>query len=321
MKHINHTLFLSLFALFALVIVSCNKNPGQTKIEKETYTKVSFNFTGQEFEITETPITRAGEAKDWYAFQVYYRVAGSNNVYSTYAYGFFDNKENMIINLKNGYEYRFDVCMFVEASSRVYCFATNSGWAYIDNSFKISSSESVRYMYEGYLYMNYPQYTTYERPMVDRFMGRTDGYIPTEGGVVNIEMKRAAFAVNYKPQNFTSGKLEISLEGSGLITMVAGKDTECGEVYSFKYTGDVLTDTNYSESIPVNIIWVKDDGVRTPIANQAVTFKRNVLTTITFEVKESANSNTFNIKADESLETGETVTIGGDGTNTGVNPN
>ena len=102
--------------------------------------------------------------------------------------------------------------------------------------------------------------------------------------------------------------------------MEAGKDTERYEVFSFNYPGGILSNLDYSEDIPVNIVWIKDDGVRTPIANQAVTFKRNVLTTVSFEVKESANSNTFSIKANETLQNGGTVTIGGDGTNTGVDP-
>jgi len=320
-RHISYSLLPFLAALCSLFIVSCQKNPESVPVEEESFTTVSFNFSGQEFQITETPLTKAEEAKDWYAFQVYSRVAGSDNGYTKYAYGFFDNKEDMIINLKNGYEYKFDVCMLVEASRRVYKFCLfNAGWASVDNTFKISSTESVRYMYEGYLYMNYPTWTTYDRPMVDRFMGETEGYVPTEGGVVNIEMKRAAFAANFVPKDFTSGKLEINVEGSGLITMVAGTDTERYEVFSFKNPGNILTNPDYSENIPVNIVWIKDDGVRTPIANQAVTFKRNVLTTVSFEVKESANSNTFSIKANETLQNGGTVTIGGDGTNTGVDP-
>ena len=290
MKHFNFTLLSCFIALVAFVSVSCEKNHETTTTEDENYesfTKVSINFAGQEFELSETSLTKAGEVKDWYAFQVYSRVEGSNNSYSKYAYGFFDNKDDMVINLKNGYEYRFDVCMFVEGSKRVYKFALeNAGWAVVDNTFKISSTESVRYMYDGYLYMNYPTWATYNRPMVDRFIGRTEGYVPAEGGVVNIEMKRAAFAANFVPKDFTSGKLEISVEGSGLITMVAGTDAERYEVFSFKNPGGVLTNLDYSENIPVNIVWIKDDGVRTPIANQTVNFKRNILTTVSFEVKE-----------------------------------
>ena len=303
---------------------SCDKVIEEPQNE-ETFTQVSFGFTGSEFVTSEAPITKAGDEKDWYAFQVYYRVAGSNNGYSNYAYGFFDNKNDMIINLKNGYEYKFDVCMVLGASTRVYSFATYSGWAGIKNSFVISSSESVRYMYSGYLYMYYPTYAPYDRPRVDRFMGRTEGYVPTEGGVVSIDMKRVSFVAKFVPKNFVSGSLEISIEGAGTMTMRAGSDSECQDFISFKYTGNaldaVLNNEEYSESVPVNVVWVKEDGVRSPIANQNVTFKRNVLTTVEFEVKESSASNSFSLTSNDTMQNGDTVTISGDGTNTGVNPN
>lgn len=324
MKGVNCLSFL-LF-LGALLMVSCNKVVVEEPQKEDTFTQVSFGFSGNEFLTSETSLTRAGEAKDWYAFQVYSRAEGSNSSYSYYAYGFFDNKNDMVINLKNGYEYRFDVCMVVDASQRVYKFCLmNSGWAGINNTFVISSTEYVRYMYEGYLYMNYPSYTSYNRPRVDRFMGRTDGYVPTEGGVVNIDMKRVAFAVRFAPKDFVSGSLEISIEDAGSMTMKAGTDTECQDFISFKNTysamSAALKGNEYSESIPINVVWIKDDGSRSPIANEAVSFKRNVLTTVEFEVKESSASSTFNLSANETMGNGDTVTIEGDGTNTGVNPN
>ena len=324
--------FLKLILPFFVILslASCSKesdtNPGQQS--SDTYTTVSFNLFGQELSTSESPLTltKGTDPKDWYAFQVYSKKAGSDEGYGYYAYGFFDNKEDMIINLKDGYEYKFDVCMFPEGSTKIYNFClVNSGWAPVDNKFMISSSETVRYMYKGYLYMKYPTWDTYDRPMVDRFMGKKEGYTPQKDGVVNIDMKRVAFAAKFVPSNFTSGKLEISVEGSGIISMAAGVDTEWQEMISFNWPGNaydsMIAGQEYSESIPVNIVWIKDDGVRTPIANQNVSFKRNVLTTINFEVKESASSSSFSFTANEKLETGSTVTIGGDGTNTGVDPN
>lgn len=310
----------------AFIIFSCTKEQEITK-QEDTFSSVSFNLSSQEFNISETPLSKAGDTKDWYAFQVYSRPSGAEEwyPYQYYAYGFFDNKSDMIINLKDGYEYKFDVCMFVEASERVYSFSLyHAGWASVNNSFVLTSTEYVRYMYEGYLYMIYPTYDTYDRPRVDRLMGRTEGYIPQEGGAVNIELKRVAFGAKFVPTNFTSGALEISIEGSGTITMEAGTDTEKQEIISFAYPGrayDTLMEgQEYSEDIPVNVVWVKEDGVRTPIANQSVSFKRNVLTTVEFEVKESASSNSFNLTGNESLQNGSSVVIGGDGTNTGVDP-
>lgn len=309
------------------VLFSCSKEPVSQEQEKEkdTFSSISFNLTSREFNISETPLSKAGDPKDWYAFQVYSRPSGTQDSYEYYAYGFFDNKADMIINLKDGYEYKFDVCMFVEASEKVYKFCLlNAGWTPVNNAFILSSTESVRYMYGGYLFMNYPTWDTYDRPRVDRLMGRTEGYIPQEGGTVNIELKRVAFGAKFVPTNFTTGSLEISIEGSGTITMDAGVDTEKQEIISFAYPGRAydtfMEGKEYSEDIPVNVVWIKEDGVRTPIANQSVSFKRNILTTVEFEVKENASSSSINLSGNESLQDGSSVVIGGDGTNTGVDP-
>ena len=76
----------------------------------------------------------------------------------------------------------------------------------------------------------------------------------------------------------------------------------------------------YSEDIPVNIVWIKPDGLRTPLVGQSVNFKRNVLTTLEFDVKDINSTSGINITADEELVTGDTVIADQDGTNTEVNP-
>lgn len=68
-------------------------------------------------------MTRTGSVKDWYVFQVYSKPENSTEAYTCYAYGFFDNKENMIINLKAGYQYKFDVSMVVDGENKVYAFS------------------------------------------------------------------------------------------------------------------------------------------------------------------------------------------------------
>lgn len=228
----------------------------------------------------------------------------------------------MIINLKEGYKYKFDVCMVVDGSEKVYKFAlVNAGWASIDNSFYLSSEEHVRYMYEGYLYIQNP-WNTYDRPNVDRFFGRTTDYVPTEGGKVDINMKRVSFGAKFVAKEFTEGSLEISVEGAPIIDLAASKGREIQDIISFNNLEKAYTSTTeYSENIPINITWVKTDGARVPIASESVTFKRNKLTTIEFEVKENTSSSTFNLNANETMETGETISIGGEGTNTEVNPN
>lgn len=315
-------------ALFvsSLFMVGCSSStddviePDIPKEEKNI--QVSIGFSGEILNITESPLSRTTEDKDWYAFQVYSAPEDGSKGYSYYAYGFFDNKKDMIINLKEGYKYKFDVSMVVDGSKEVYKFSlVNAGWASIGNSFYISSEEHVRYMYEGYLYIKNP-WDTYDRPNVDRFFGRTTDYVPIEGGKVDINMKRVSFGAKFVAKSFTEGNLEISVEGAPTINLAANEGNEIQDIISFNNLEQAYSSTTeYSENIPVNITWVKSDNVRVPIASESVAFKRNKLTTIEFEVKENTSSSSFNLNASETMETGETVSIGGDGTNTGVNPN
>lgn len=227
----------------------------------------------------------------------------------------------MIINLKAGYEYKFDASMILNGSEKVYKFClVNAGGTSVGNTFFISSDELVRYMYEGHLYLQYP-HDSFDRPNVDRFFGEVQGYIPEEGGSVQINMKRVAFGAKFVAKKFESGSLEISVEGAPMMKMNINNGNEIQDVFSFNRLGSAYYFVGeYAEDIPVNIVWVKPDNVRVPVASQKISFKRNKLTTIEFEVKDNATGNSINLEANETMENGETLHIGGDGTNTEVNP-
>ncbi len=308
-----------LMSAAALIVVSCSSSEEPIPMEnpqEANLVQVSIGFKGEITSITESPLSRASEAKDWYAFQVY--EADERGYYKEYAYGFFDNKSDMTINLKEGYKYKFEVSMVVDGSEKVYKFClAEAGWTGIGNSFFISSEESVRYRYEGYLY----PYEQFDRPNVDRFFGITEGYVAAEGSSVSIDMKRVAFGAKFIPKGFTEGILEISVEGAPTIYLDASEGSEAQDIISFKNLLSAYEATGeYYESIPVNIVWAKPDGKRVPIASESVNFKRNKLTTVEFEVKENTTSNSFDLTSDEIMETGETVEIGGDDTPTIVDP-
>lgn len=305
-----------IIAMFATI--SCSEKHVAPENEG-SFVEVKLGFTGEAPNITTTPMRKSGNANDWYQIQVYSAPAGTT-AYSYYGYGFFDNTDNMVINLKEGYQYMFVADMIVDGSERIYSFAlVNSGWAYIGNSFYLSADEHIRFLGEGYLYMRRP-YDSYNRPDVDRFYGIADGYIPEEGGSVSINMKRVSFGAKFVAKEFTSGSLEIQIDQTPTKTLRCSDGSELEMIVSFNSTSRAYSNNDYSENIGVNIIWVKEDGVRTPIVGQDVTFVRNHLTTIEFEVKDSAQSNSFNIKADEEWENGETIVVEGKGTNTEVNP-
>lgn len=306
-------------ALFATI--SCSEKPVIPE-STDSFVQVKLGFAGEAPNITTTPMTKADDAKDWYQIQVYSAPVGSTS-YSYYGYGFFDSTDNMIINLKEGYQYKFVADMIVDASKCVeYLGLTQGGWiSEIGNSFYISATESIYKLGSGYLYLDdNTGYSSYNRPDVDRFYGITEGYVPKEGDSVSINMKRVSFGAKFVAKEFTSGYLEITIEGSRTKTLNSSNGSEIETIVSFNNTANAYSNNDYSENIAVNIIWVKEDGVRTPVVSQDITFVRNHLTTIEFKVTESALSNSFNITADEEWERGETIVAGRDGTNTEVNP-
>lgn len=315
-KHVICILFIGIFA------ASCSSSEEPQKQEGTTKGKViqvPIGFSGEITNITESPLTKATTPKDWYVFQVYSSPKDENN-YTYYAYGFFDNKQNMVINLKEGYKYKFDVSMVVGAEGKVNAFSlVNAGWARINNNFIVSSEEHVRYMYNGYLYLSTP-YQTFDRPDVDRFFGSTTDYIPEEGKTVNINMKRVSFGAKFVAKNFTEGSLEINVEGAPAIKLAASEGSIVQDIISFNNLQQAYDSDEYTEEIPVNIIWTKNDNTKVPIASSKVQFKRNKMTTIEFTVRENTTSNSFNLSANESMGDGEKVEIGGDGTNNNVNP-
>lgn len=319
---IFYLITITLLATFAISCSSSDEPIDDSSQTEKRMIPVSIGFSGEIINIIDTPLSKADDTKNWYAFQVYSAPADGSSDYTHYAYGFFDSKENMIINLKEGYKYKFDVNMVVDGESKVHSFAlTHAGWTRPSNSFYISSYEYVRYMYDGYLYLNIP-HDQFNRPNVDRFFGRTIDFIPEEGKAVSINMKRVSFGAKFVAKDFIEGNIEINVEGAPSINLDIANGNEIQDMVSFKYLEDAYRSSEeYYEEIPVNIIWVKPGNVRVPIASENVRFKRNKLTTIEFMAKESTTSNSFDLTASEELGSGDIITIGGDGTNTDVEPN
>lgn len=82
------------------------------------------------------------------------------------------------------------------------------------------------------------------------------------------------------------------------------------------------TKDDYSETIPVSISWEKVDGAVVPLINKDITFKRNVLTTITIKVKDTSMNNNIDISQESGEMTqGENITIeSGSGLDGNVKP-
>ena len=106
-------------------LFSCSNNEDelppkeQEQTSQETYT-ISFNLGGEFISTSETPLSRTEVTpKKIYGINVYYKKDG-DTWYQNYAYGLFDNIQDMTISLISGYKYKFECSMVQNDTDTLY---------------------------------------------------------------------------------------------------------------------------------------------------------------------------------------------------------
>ena len=311
-----------LCATVVLGFSACSNGEGQDALSEDNNpnTKeyvVSLGMSGEILEIEESPLSKAA-GNDLYGVQVYSKTATSE--YKPYAYGLFDNKEGMTIRLMGGYQYKFVATMVVDGKTKLNTdtygayydlFAINASATPMGNSFVYSMLE-MEHLDWGNTYSS--DGMLYNHPAVERFYGETEEYVPEEEGSVSIFMKRVCFGVKYVAEGLTDGKLLITMEKAPIVEMTIG-NTEIQEMFCFGNiypAGLDWTRDDYTETIPVSVTWERADGASVPLANREITFKRNVLTTITIKVDEAYIEGGVDLEQEDTEMTeGENVVIEG----------
>lgn len=182
------------------------------------------------------------------------------------------------------------------------------------NNFKAGEDTAI-YGYNtyswGYDSGGYKQY-----PETDRYYGETTDYVPTEGGVVSIEMKRCVFGMKLNVIGVTDGSLTIFFdENNGSSTWysnayIAIKDITSdyvGEenIYTFEDIyqcwSDAMRGNTYYKNMYMHVIWERGNSVTQTLETKQVSFKRNVLTTVNVNLNGASDENGFNLD----IESGE----------------
>ena len=280
---------------------------------------VSLGFSGEITGITESPLSKAASS-DLYGIQVYSSPSTADD-YKPYAYGLFDNVGDMVIKLLEGYKYKFVVTMIVDGKNALHSienkyyspFGTKTE---INNGFLYSTIEYFEYLDYGAAYMKEPN-ALFSVPKVERFYGELDGYKPNENTSISIIMKRVCFGAKFVSEGMKEGRLDIQISEAPLISIIYPNNYVEG-IFTFENNfrfghlpyGNIWTSDDYSETIPVNITWQKNDGASIPLISRDITFKRNKLTTITIKVKDSSVDNRVDITTEnEAIQPGENIFI------------
>ena len=236
-----------------------------------------------------------------YGINVYYDPSRDGISNTHYAYGLFDNKEDMTITLLSGYTYKFECTLVKGGKQSLYCGQyggnTFSGYAkpfqtddspstLLSNAFVYgttylagitSGSATVKSAAEGYV--------DSEIPSIQRYYGEVSGYTPVVGGIVEIPLKKTVFGFRMIIDKVPEGRLSAScsLSGSCLWSGSAtDKITDSGAViYSFPNIrscwaseSPITATINWDFTSSVFSQWNKS-------GSQTISLKRNKLTTVT----------------------------------------
>lgn len=323
-----------LMIAFAISFISCSNEQQEEQVtptSPKTYT-VSLGLKGEILDVIQTPLTRSGENNDLYGIQVYSTTKETNNQYdySPYAYGLFDDINNVSITLLDGYYYRIICTMLVNGKDIVqnnssmeyyYPFAYNENgyrrYTLLSNSFSYNTSIEFDGLNFGLCYFQDGNYYYY--PNTDRYYGEISGFQPTAKSTINIEMKRTVFGVKFIAEGLTEGKIKIvmsygtQLEPAKYINHSDIKH-EIEDIYTFNNVDDAFNKGNYSEDINTSIYWEKADGTEVAIAvNYTLTFTRKMMHTVRINLAgtETRGGTPISITLEDgALGTGKDYTIG-----------
>lgn len=339
---------IGLFLVGSGTLFSCSNNEDellskeQEENEQETYT-ISFDLGGEFISTSETPLSRTEViSKKIYGINVYYK-KDDNSSYQNYAYGLFDNIEDMTISLIGGYKYKFECSMVKNDVDTLYYKQQISGnieyyapfhknyvngyysGVTLENKFNISTTTYARFvgLREGTINID-DRSGICRYPKTDRFYGELTDYVPTKEGVAKIDLKRTAFGFKFVVTPPTDGTLSVdSYSINPNIKISSNEDTvEMSSMYTFYDVYRCWEVEKYTEDFTIKLTWVRGNGA-TQTFEKVVTAKRNVMTTININVNGSSTESSLGIKEEDTPMGSENVDMnfdGGDLDDNEVNP-
>ena len=182
------------------------------------------------------------------------------------------------------------------------------------NNFKAGEDTAI-YGYNTYSW-DYDNGGYKQYPETDRYYGETTDYVPTEGGVVSIEMKRCVFGMKLNVTGVIDGSLTIFFnDNSGSTTsyysayiVIDGITSDYiaeENIYTFEDIyqcwSDAMRSNTYYKDMYMHIVWNRGNNVTQTLETKQVSFKRNVLTTVNINLNGASDENGFNLD----IESGE----------------
>ncbi len=315
--------------MLLMLVWSCSGNEdgpisGEEITGKEILVSLNVNgeFNVEQGEESIETRTRA-VTDDVYGINVYYN-KDKGDKYVIYGYGLFDDKSAMNIKLLSGYKYKFTCTLVKNGKNTLYygqAFGnTYSGFAYpfqtgtttstmLENKFITGTSSYLTGIGSGATHIkgtNPTKSNASSYASVNRFYGETTDYVPTEGGTVNIDLKRVVFGAKFVIKGVKDGTLTASCGGFWNTETTTDNDG-VETIYTFADVRDCWANET-PLSTTLSISYDNDHGTGLDMSkSHKLTFKRNVLTTVTINL--DLPSSTFTL-TEEPLGEDNIINVG-----------
>ena len=287
--------FFLLLAVVGMLFTACSEigtaEQPTTPTEPE-YVTVSLGLD-VELDCEYEPLTRAEENNDLYGIQVYSTPvpAAEKPQWTKYAYGLFDNTDNLTIKLIRGYEYKFVASMVKDGKDKLnYNQNSNTCGVPFLHETKPSTyngtplSESFIY---GHLGMSLERLVNTDYLTVELYYGELEGYIPGDNdSKAIVELKRVSFGAKYiaKGDYAENGTLEILMRCAPQLNINLAESNEISEIYTSQNVRDAWLDENYTKTESVTLRIAYSDGTSAPLGTHNITFKRNTTTVVNVDL-------------------------------------
>ncbi len=263
------------------------------------------------------PLTRAEENNDLYGIQVYSTPvpATENANWTKYAYGLFDNVDNLTIKLIRGYEYKFVATMVKDGKDKLGMGDGRYRGPFYHQTAPNALSKpmglSMSFIY-GQLGLTHLD-SGNDYINAERYYGELEGYIPGDNdSKATIELERISFGAKFvaKGDYAEDGVLEIIMNSQLQFNLNLAEGNEVSEICSFKNARAAWLDENYTETVSVTLRVAYSDGTSAPLGTHDITFKRNTTTVVNVDLTVSADSGVgFEITEDGEMPEDSEITI------------
>lgn len=321
-----------LLTLLTTFLFSCSKQDDtpDEDIPQETY-EISFGMGNFDTNVE----TRTGDPKTVYGINVYYDKEKDGVQNDIYAYGLFDNMNYMTITLIGGYKYKFVCSLVRDADDHLYYgpYSSNnfSGYAMpfqlsnssstaVQNSFIIGSSiPYLSGLSNGQAVIQSTTSSGYTTsgyyPSLERYYGEYANYTPKSNDRVIIPLKRTFFGNKLIVNGIVDGSVTVNCKiGSDAVWSKTGLTENyesVGSIYSYKNVYQCWNEEN-NLTASVSYTYYSNRGGSWDLSgSKNITFKRNVMTTITINLTPDFSGGSIGV-TEESLGDDNVITLKGD---------